>query len=234
MGFLAKVFNELTSKAEQQPSDEALLDALCLAASSDEEVSDEEYEHVVDLAMDLEAFRDRGQKSVEKAIRRAFERVEDEGDIEASLERIAHEVPDKQGRRLVFHLIALVQQLDGDITEDEDDLLGLAARALEISDKRVEKILEEVDEALGQYDGDSDDDDGDDAYDEGDEGDAYDEGDYYDDEPPAAEVPMKRVWPEACKNCGAQIAMPSAEAEAVTCTYCNTKYPVELQPITPT
>lgn len=227
MGFLATVFNELTSNTEQQPSDEALLDALCLAVSSDDEVSDEEYEHVVELAMDLDAFRDRGQKSVEKAIRRAFERVEDEGDVEASLERIAHELPDKQGRRLVFHLIALVQQLDGEVTEDEDDLLGLAARALEISDKRVEKILEEVDEALAQYEGESHDSEG---YD--DEG--YDEGDYYDDEPPAAEIPMKRVWPDACKNCGAQIAMPSAEAEAVTCTYCNTKYPVELQPITPT
>ena len=213
MGILGTIFNELT-KSETEISAEAMLDAMCLAAASDGDVDDDELDNVLELAMDLEHFRGQDEAAVAELITESFARLEDDDDMEVSLERIAESVEGKDGRRQVFYLIALVQELDGEVTEDEDALLELAAEALDISKKQAKRILEDVAEAIEELDGgDDDDDDGD-----------YDEGDDVE-----AAPPMKRVWPSECKGCGADIEMPAEDQDVVACRYCGMKFPVELE-----
>src|SRR5688500_226238 len=118
----------------------ALVSSLCMSICSDGEVTDEEVDHALSIAMELPGVRGHGQEEVEGLLEEAFQALQQHG-LDVCMVEVARALPDPQTREEAFALAALIQYADGKITEGEDDFLAAFRDVLEIESARADAIL---------------------------------------------------------------------------------------------
>ena len=148
MGFLSDFFEDREEEPEGLPPEVAMLDALCLMIGRDGEVGAEELGRVLALAKDIHPYRDRSDEDLRPHVEASLARLAEEGDHEASLERISEELGNARGREHVYCLLLLLREVEEEEVEEDEDFFELAAHHLEVSGERAEALHEEVLEAL--------------------------------------------------------------------------------------
>ena len=136
-------------REEHDPTQaEPLLDALALSIVADGHASDEEVDEAFMIAADLPGLSALSDARLEEALMAAFERIERDGDVVRSAERIAQQLKSPDARREAFTLSAAIQYVDGEVTAEEDEMLQHLGRALGLSENEQRAMIERI-EAQG-------------------------------------------------------------------------------------
>jgi tellurite resistance protein len=118
--------------------EEAVVDAMLLCAYCDGLASAAELGYVVDLRFG----RDPGRAN--EAIRAATKRLRDDGSADAVVDRVARLAPSAPQREEVFAFAAALLYADGNVSEDEDQTLGLLGTTLGIEVEHGGRIVDEI------------------------------------------------------------------------------------------
>jgi tellurite resistance protein len=146
MGLIGRVFGAITGIPTA--SDKALLDTLCLAASADGDVSRLELGYALEIALDLPGFQKVGKKRLETMLAEALEEVRAAADTTASIEKVAGRIDSDEEREQAYTLAAVMEYVDGKISDEESRFLSAFREALLIAPERGKQILAEVEREL--------------------------------------------------------------------------------------
>ncbi|MBI5533643.1 MAG: tellurite resistance TerB family protein [Deltaproteobacteria bacterium] len=146
MGLIGKVFGAITGIPTA--SDKALLDTLCLAAAVDGDASRLELGYALEIALDLPGFQKVSKKRLEKMLEEALEGVRACADTSASIQKVATRIESPEEREQAYTLAAVMEYVDGKVSDDETRFLSSFRAALGISQERGRQILAEVEREL--------------------------------------------------------------------------------------
>ena len=146
MGTLADFMNQLTDAQGRTP-DQALVNAMCLSVAADGEVTNEELEQALGMAMDLPGLKGKPQGEVEKYVERAFQQLKADG-MERCMVNVAKTLATPEEREHAFTLAAAVQYIDGGISEQENEFLAAFRDYLDIDPDRADAILADIEKHL--------------------------------------------------------------------------------------
>lgn len=146
MGALGEFMNRLTD-LQGRTADQALVNAMCLSIAADGEVSSEELEQALGMAMDLPGLKGKPQPEVEKYVERAFHLLKADG-MDTSMLNVAKTLTASDEREHAFSLAAAVQYIDGQISDQENDFLAAFRDVLEIDPDRADALIAEIERHL--------------------------------------------------------------------------------------
>jgi tellurite resistance protein len=145
MAGFSELVKRITDTAGRTP-EQALVNAMCLSIASDGEVTDEELEQALGMAMDLPGLAGKQQDEVEGYVARAFDQLKSEG-MDTCMKNVARMLEGDE-RMHAFTLAAAVQYIDGKITDQENDFLAAFRDMLEIEPDRADAIIADIEKDL--------------------------------------------------------------------------------------
>ncbi|MEO1268016.1 MAG: tellurite resistance TerB family protein, partial [Myxococcota bacterium] len=120
-----------------------LMDTMALAAIIDGHISDEEEQELFNLASSLPSLKGMTDFDIEDALHQAIERVSDAG-VDATLERLADGLTEREDREEAFMLAASVMLIDEEVEPEEDDFIYTLGEALGFRQRSIEGMLDQV------------------------------------------------------------------------------------------
>jgi tellurite resistance protein len=141
MGLIGKVFGAITGLPTA--SDRALLDVLCLAAAADGDVSQLELGYALEIALDLPGFQRVSRKRLQEMLQERVVSARLQSPA-AMMKQIAARSGTGEPCEQAYTLAAVIQYVDGRVTDQETALLTALRTALAVSEARAQQILAEV------------------------------------------------------------------------------------------
>jgi hypothetical protein len=125
----------------------ATFDAAFLMAASDGVIADEEVDELAEL-LSLMTEGAASDEDLGYLLENFAEALQQEG-LEARLANIADALDTDDSRRLAFVTACGLAYLDGQVTEEEEELFNQLARALKIPSEEADALLVEIEKLLG-------------------------------------------------------------------------------------
>jgi tellurite resistance protein len=128
---------------------DAIVDVAVLAMLIDGEATDDEAEMLGGTLSQQDAFQGVSGEQLEAMMDRSAARIEEWDDLEVALEHITESIGTNMGdREVAFGIAYSIACADGEIADEEDEFLSALADSLELSQDRVDALIEAVNEAL--------------------------------------------------------------------------------------
>ncbi len=141
MAGFGNILKRITDTAGRSP-EQALVNAMCLSIAADGEVTDEELEQALGLAIDLPGLAGKSQDDALAYVARAFDQLKTDG-MDTCMLNVA-KMLDAGERVHAFRLAAAVQYIDGQITSQENEFLAAFRDVLEIDPDEADEIIADL------------------------------------------------------------------------------------------